>query len=42
MSLGYEILLGNRADVTTVEEIAETMEARYGIADRPENLKASP
>jgi hypothetical protein len=32
--LGYEVFAGNRADVTTVEEIVETMEARYGRADR--------
>jgi transposase len=34
MPLGYEIFPGNRVDVTTVEEIVETMEARYGIAER--------
>jgi transposase len=34
MPLGYEIFDGNRTDVTTVEEIVETMEARYGEADR--------
>jgi len=34
MPLGYEVFAGNRTDVTTVEEIVETMEARYGIADR--------
>ncbi|MGH8308890.1 MAG: IS1634 family transposase [Steroidobacteraceae bacterium] len=32
--LGYEIFAGNRTDVTTVEEIVETMEARYGRAGR--------
>lgn len=32
--LGYETFPGNRSDVTTVEEIVETMEARYGKADR--------
>jgi len=32
--LGYETFAGNRSDVTTVEEIVETMEARYGRADR--------
>lgn len=32
--LGYETFAGNRADVTTVEEIVETMEDRYGRADR--------
>jgi transposase len=34
MPLGYEVFAGNRTDVTTVEEIVETMEDRYGIADR--------
>jgi transposase len=34
MPLGYEIFAGNRRDVTTVEEIVETMEKRYGQADR--------
>jgi transposase len=34
MPLGYEVFAGNRTDVTTVEEIVESMEARYGIADR--------
>ena len=34
MPLGYEIFAGNRRDVTTVEEIVETMEKRYGKADR--------
>jgi transposase len=32
--VGYEVFPGNRHDVTTVEEIVETMEARYGLADR--------
>jgi transposase len=32
--LGYEIFAGNRHDSTTVEEIVETMESRYGKADR--------
>jgi len=32
--LGYETFAGNRTDVTTVEEIVETMEDRYGRADR--------
>lgn len=32
--LGYEVFAGNRVDVTTVEEIVGTMEARYGIARR--------
>ncbi len=32
--LGYEIFAGNRTDVTTVEEIVETMESRYGMAQR--------
>ena len=34
MPLGYEVFAGNRVDVTTVEEIVEAMEARYGIAQR--------
>ena len=32
--LGYETFAGNRSDVTTVEEIVETMEDLYGRADR--------
>jgi hypothetical protein len=32
--LGYEVFDGNRADVTTVEEIVECIEERYGKADR--------
>jgi transposase len=32
--LGYEVFAGNRNDATTVEEIVEIMEARYGRADR--------
>ena len=34
MPLGYEVFAGNRHDSTTVEEIVQTMEARYGRADR--------
>lgn len=34
MPLGYEIFAGNRHDSTTVEEIIEGMESRYGRADR--------
>ena len=34
MPLGYEVFAGNRTDVTTVEEIVETMEGRYGMAKR--------
>ena len=34
MPLGYEVFAGNRVDVTTVQEIVGTMEARYGIAQR--------
>lgn len=34
MPLGYEVFAGNRNDVTTVEEIVERMEGRYGRADR--------
>jgi hypothetical protein len=32
--LGYEVFAGNRTDVTTVEEIVEIMESRYGKANR--------
>jgi transposase len=34
MPLGHEVFAGNRSDVTTVEEIVQTMESRYGRADR--------
>jgi transposase len=34
MPLGYEVFAGNRSDVTTVEEIVEQMEVRYGLAQR--------
>jgi len=34
MPLGYEVFAGNRTDVTTLREIVETMESRYGQADR--------
>lgn len=34
MPLGYEVFAGNRTDVTTLQEIVETMEGRYGKADR--------
>ena len=34
MPLGYEVFVGNRSDVTTLEEIVEAMEQRYGRADR--------
>jgi len=34
MPVGYETFAGNRSDVTTVEQIVETMEDRYGRADR--------
>jgi len=34
LPLGYEVFAGNRNDVTTLREIVETMERRYGIADR--------
>jgi transposase len=34
MPLGYEVFAGNRLDATTLEEIVETMEKRYGRADR--------
>lgn len=32
MPLGYAVFAGNRTNVTTVEDIAGTMEARYGAA----------
>jgi transposase len=32
--LAYEVFAGNRADVTTVEEIVEMMESKYGRARR--------
>ncbi|HEX9373772.1 MAG TPA: IS1634 family transposase, partial [Roseiflexaceae bacterium] len=32
--LGYEVFAGNRVDVTTVEEIVEAMETRFGLAQR--------
>ncbi len=32
--LGYEQLAGNRADVTTVREMVQKVESRYGKADR--------
>ncbi len=34
MPLGYEVFAGNRADVTTVEDIVEDIEAKYGAAGR--------
>ena len=34
MPLGHEVFAGNRSDGTTVEEIVETMEDRYGRANR--------
>ena len=34
MPLGYEVFAGNRVDVTTVEEIVEAMETRFGLAQR--------
>ena len=34
MPLGYEVFAGNRSDVTTLREIVETMERRYGQAER--------
>ena len=34
MPLGYEVFEGNRVDVTTVEEIVEVMESRFGVARR--------
>jgi len=34
LPLGYEIFAGNRHDSTTVEDIVNKMETRYGAADR--------
>jgi len=34
LPLGYEVFAGNRTDVTTVEEIVEKIEDRYGSAGR--------
>ena len=34
MPIGYEVFAGNRRDVSTVEEIVTTMEARYGHSHR--------
>jgi transposase len=34
LPLGYEVFTGNRNDVTTVEEMVTTVEARYGQASR--------
>ena len=34
MPLGYELFAGNKADVSTVKDIVNTMEDRYGKAER--------
>ena len=34
MPLGYQLFAGNRNDVTTVEEVVEQMEKRFGLAQR--------
>lgn len=34
MPVGYEVFDGNRVDVTTVQEVVETMEKRFGLAHR--------
>lgn len=34
MPVGYEVFAGNRVDVTTVEEIVEAIEGKYGRASR--------
>ena len=34
MPIGYELFAGNKTDVTTVKEIVEAMEKRYGKAER--------
>jgi len=34
LPIGYEVFAGNRADVTTVEEMVQLMEEKYGQAER--------
>lgn len=34
LPLSFEVFAGNRADVTTVEEIVTSMENKYGVAER--------
>jgi transposase len=34
LPLAYEVFVGNRADLATVEEIVEAMEKKYGLAER--------
>lgn len=34
LPIGYEVFAGNRADVTTVEDMVELMEQKYGQANR--------
>ena len=34
LPIGYEVFAGNRADVTTVEDIVTAMEGKYGQAER--------
>ena len=34
LPLSFEVFPGNRADVTTVEEIVTSMETKYGVAER--------
>jgi transposase len=34
LPVGYEVFAGNRSDVTTVKEIVEAMESKYGQANR--------
>ena len=34
LPIGYEVFAGNRADVTTVEEMVELMETKYGQPER--------
>jgi transposase len=34
LPLSFEVFAGNRADVTTVEEIVKQMETKYGMAER--------
>ena len=34
LPLAYEVFAGNRADITTVEDVVDLMEAKYGRAER--------
>ena len=34
LPIGYEVFVGNRGDVTTVEDIVPAIEKKYGQAER--------